>query len=330
MEQALRDVTLQDAKIESSRSDKEKRKFVEAHVVVKDSRFEIPVPLKTGVVAIPDNMAVAKNRLENLKKKALKDTDLREFLTECFCELQELNYIERVMFETPVWYFPYFVASQAKKRIVYDGKAAFKGVCINDFIETGPDLLNPLADILARFQLGKFAMMADLTKCFFQIGVPAEQCDLFHILWFDKNDVREGNVVTYRFTRHPWGVKSSPFIASFSIQKTLDDNTTCTSDLTLDAIRKNIYMDDLMFSVDSLDEAKIIANEAIDLFDSRGFKLVKWSANKNAVPVLAKFEKEVLISGMRELDLSIEHDNDLFETKALGYVWETGGIFENC
>ena len=90
--------------------------------------------------------------------------------------------------------------------------------------------------------------------------------------------------------------------------------------LTLDTIRKNIYMDDLMFSVDSLDEEKIIINEAIDLFDSRGFKLVKWSANKNAVSVFAKFKKEVLISGMRELDLSLEHDNDLLETKALGCV----------
>ena len=167
--------------------------------------------------------------------------------------------------------------------------------------------------------------MADLTKFFFQIGVPAEQRDLFRILWFDKNDVREGNLFTYWFTRHPWGVKSNPFIASFAIQKTLDDNTTGASDLTLDTIRKKIYMDDSMFSVDSLDEAKIIANEAIDLFDSRGFKLIKWSANKNAVPVLAKFEKEVLISGMREFDLSIEHDNDLPETKALGCVWETGG-----
>ena len=63
-------------------------------------------------------------------------------------------------------------------------------------------------------------------------------------------------MVTYRFTRHPWGVKSSPFIASFAIQKTLDDNATGASDLTFDTIRKNIYMDDLMFSVDSLDEAK--------------------------------------------------------------------------
>ena len=28
---------------------------------------------------------------------------------------------------------------------------------------------------------------------------------------------------------------------------------------------------------------------------------------------------------MRELDLSLEHDNDLPETKALGCIWETGG-----
>ena len=51
------------------------------------------------------------------------------------------------MILTSVWYLPYFVTSQAKKRILYDGKAAFKAVYINDFIETGPDMLNPLADI---------------------------------------------------------------------------------------------------------------------------------------------------------------------------------------
>ena len=116
------------------------------------------------------------------------------FLLKCSCELQELNYIERVddseMLKTPVWYLPYVVTSQAKKRIVYDGKTAFEGVCINDFIETGPDLLNPLANILARFRLGKFVMMADLTKCFFQIVVPAEQCNLFCIYGLIKTMLR--------------------------------------------------------------------------------------------------------------------------------------------
>ena len=213
---------------------------------------------------------------------------------------------------------------QAKKHIVYDGRAEFDGVCVNEFIETGPDLLNSLADILARSRLGKFDMMAYLTKCFFQIGLPKDQRGLFRILWFDNNDIGQGKVVKFRFTRHPWGVKSSPFIASFAIQKTLEDNATGAFDLTRDTIRKNIYMDDLIFSVDNLDEAKTIAHEAIELFDSRGFKLVKWSANRDSVPILAELDKETLVSNMRELDLSLDNGNDLPDAKAVGCVWETG------
>ena len=83
-------------------------------------------------------------------------------------------------------------------------------------------------------------------------------------------------------------------------------------------------MDDLIFSVDSLDEAKTIAHEAIELFDSRGFKLVKWSAYRDSVPILAELDKEILVSNMRELDLSLDNGNDLPDAKALGCVWETG------
>ena len=257
----------------------------------------------------------------------MRDEDLWNFLTKSFCELQEAGFIESVEnkndAESLVWYLKYFVTSQAKKRIVYDGKAEFNGVCINDFLETGPDLLNSLADILARFRLGKYGMIVDLTKCFFQIGLPIDQRDLFRILWFENNDL-EGKVATFRFTRHPWGIKSSPFIASYAIQKTLDENVTGTSDLTRSVIRKNIYMDDVIFGVDSLDEARVIAKEAAELFESRGFKLVKWSANRESLSVLADFDKETLVSGLRELDLSREHGNELPDTKALGCVWETG------
>ena len=224
----------------------------------------------------------------------------------------------------PVWYLPYFVTSQAKKRIVYDGRAEFDGVRVNEFIETGPDLLNLLADILARFRLGKFGMMADLTKCFFLIGLPEAQRDLFRILWFDNNDIGQGKVVKFRFTHHLWGVKSSPFIANFAIQKTLEDNAIVASDLTRDTIRKNIYMDDLIFSIDSLNEAKTIAHKAIELFDIHGFKLVKWSADRDSVPILAELGKEMLVSGMRKLDLSLDNENDLPDAKALGCVCETG------
>ena len=74
-------------------------------------------------------------------------------------------------------------------------------------------------------------MIADLTKWFFQIGLPQDQKDLFSILWFDNHCIVEEKVKALWFTHHPWGIKSSLFIASYTIQKTLEDNVTGSSDL---------------------------------------------------------------------------------------------------
>ena len=41
LEQALKDLNLQDAEVDRSRSDKEAKEFVEIHIVVNNSQFEI-------------------------------------------------------------------------------------------------------------------------------------------------------------------------------------------------------------------------------------------------------------------------------------------------
>ena len=73
-----------------------------------------------------------------------------------------------------------------------------------------------------------------------------------------------------------------------------------------------------------MDDARLIAIEAIELFDSRGFRLVKWSGNKEVVPVLSEFDKNVFAAGIRELDLSSDTNESLLNTKVLGCVWKTG------
>ena len=65
-------------------------------MIVNDSRFEIPVPLKEGVEALPNNLAVAQSCLEILRKKAVKDDDVGVFRTQSFSELQDSTYIELV------------------------------------------------------------------------------------------------------------------------------------------------------------------------------------------------------------------------------------------
>ena len=174
---------------------------MEPRVKIDNGRFEIPVPLKANFV-LPNNIKLAAERLASLRNKALKQSDVCDFFVDSMCELKSNDYIEPVHDSGGkpghVWYLPYFVTSQAKKRIVYDGKSKFHVVCVNDAILSGPDLLNSLVHILIRFRREEFALMADITKCYFQINLPASQRDLLRILWFENNDVEHGKMQQWR------------------------------------------------------------------------------------------------------------------------------------
>ena len=77
-----------------------------------------------------------------------------------------------------------------------------------------------------------------------------------------------------------------------------------------------MHMDDL-FSVDSLESAQTITNEAVSLFKSGGFKLVKWSANRHTTSVLSSLGPELLsASHLCGEELALP------SAKTLGCVWD--------
>ena len=135
---------------------------------------------------------------------------------------------------------------------------------MNQAVLAGPNLLNNLMEVLARFRLGKFASMADLTKCFFQIAMPEEQRDLFRIIWFKDNNIDGRDLQVYRFVRHFWGINSSPYIALLSIQHLLSENPTNACEKTLTVLEKSRYMDDVLFSSDSLSELVTMSRESLN------------------------------------------------------------------
>ena len=67
------------------------------------------------------------------------------------------------------WYLPFFVTKQDKPRVVFDGTAKLQGSALKDAVLSGVNLLNNLVEILTKFRVGKYACMADLSKCFFQV-----------------------------------------------------------------------------------------------------------------------------------------------------------------
>ena len=217
------------------------------------------------------------------------------------------------------WYLPFFVTKTAKPRVVYDGAATVGGESLNRAVLAGENLLNGLVDVLMRFRTGKYACVADVSKCFFQIKLPRNQQDWFHIIWFKDNNMDSGEIQIFRFTRHVWGINSSPYVALMALNRLAADNPTHASMVTLNAITQNRYMDDWLFAGDTLSDVETFAREGIELFESRGFKLRKWVTNGHAKSVLRQVPQCDHAPSIGKIDIGSQ---PLPDSTAFGLSWD--------
>ena len=264
--------------VQPSRNDELADELIEFDIKVKDARYEVPEPFKLeNLRTLPNNYENALNNTLSLRKTALRNSQLQQTLVDTFSELICEKWIEPIEDLSscikPTWYLPFFVTKSAKPRVVYDGAAAVQGMSLNQAVFAGENLLNNLVEVLTRFRRGKFACVADLSECFFQVQIPPSQRVLYRLIWFKDNDVKTGGVQAYRFTRHVWGINSSPFVALLAIKRLVEENSVNASSLTLKAVKHNRYMDDVLLANNSLENLLLIIREGLELFRSRGFKL---------------------------------------------------------
>ena len=142
---------------------------------------------------------------------------------------------------------------------------------------------------------------------------------MFRLIWFKDNNLDCGELQLFRFARHVWGINFSPCIALFTIERLVNENPTNAGQLSLTAIKNNRYMDDLMLTSDSVNDLVTTSRESALLFQSRGFKLRKWVANRQFKSVLSNIPKEDLGSGLGEVDLGTQPMPD---SKVLGITWD--------
>ena len=87
-----------------------------------------------------------------------------------------------------VWYVPHhpvFHPLKKKVRMVFDCAAVTDGVCLNDYLHTGPDLTNKLIGVLLRFRNYPIAIVADIEAMFHQVWVSNEDIHCLRFLWSD-------------------------------------------------------------------------------------------------------------------------------------------------
>ena len=291
--------------------------------VPEEGRYEIGLLWRNDNCIMPDNYKLAFNRLQaaesRLKKLGLEKTIIDQFNAEkasgqlVKVTREELNQFKRVNFVPGFVTFNYNKIPP-KARWVNDTAAQFKGVSLNSKLLKGPDNLVPLPQALCALREGEIALLADVKKMFNQILMKKEDqyCQL--CLWRDCDKSREPEI--FRQTRVIFGPTCSPSAANAVRIRHAESSSTKYPEAAEAALHQ-MYMDDVLDSRDSLEDAKRVALDLISMFDEIGWELTQFQSNSKEL--LSKLPPERVSGKMLELD--IEHGEPMV-TKVLGMFYD--------
>ena len=179
---------LAELRVSMSLEDKEVLEIMKETVTLVKGPYQIGLPWKRRPPLISNNRSLAESRSDQLKRRLLKNEDLRAKYTttinEYFSKGHAAKPISGELLPTEgklVWYLPHHPVFHPRKpgkvRVVFDCAAKFLGVSLNDTLLQGPDLNNNLIGVLMRLRQEPVAVVADIESMFHQVRVDPEDCD---------------------------------------------------------------------------------------------------------------------------------------------------------
>ena len=151
-------------------------------------------------------------------------------------------------------------------RVVFDGTARDPtGRSLNEYLETGGNLLRRLPAVLLNFRRDAVAAQADIRAAFHQVSVSEKDMRYLQFLWAGQR---------LRFRRTPFGLTCSPFMLLQTISVHLDLYSRADPSLC-EKLRAGLYMDDVCISFPSRAEAEVNLERAGEIFKSAGMDLHK-------------------------------------------------------
>ncbi|KRZ81926.1 hypothetical protein T08_13041 [Trichinella sp. T8] len=299
--------------------------FLKGSIHCDGSRYVVELPWINNVKMLPDNFELASTRLQQTERAMLKNPDVATAYRQSLKDYLDNNIIEEIDKdkgkEGNIWYLPHRMVvrednSTTKFRIVFDGSAKYKGISLNEYLDAGPALQSDMVGVLLRFRLYSIAVQADIMKMFLQIGLKEKDRDVTRFLW---KDLSKHKLHVYRFNRVCFGLTCLPFLAMAVIRH----HPELTKEVHPEAARiveNNIYIDDVLLSMENQEAARRMIKELNNLMESGGFKLAKWASNGNSVLSDIAVEKRATTDNreiLRTLGLHWNRERDKFTFVAL-------------
>ena len=240
-------------------------------------------------MSLPDNKAMAINRLTSLRKRLARDDELLELYTKAMEDYISKGYAAKVPEEevnSMAWYIPHHAVTHPRKpgkvRIVFDCAAKYWGQSLKEALLQGPDLTNSLVGVLTRFREERIALVADVQEMFYQVAVDPSDHGYLRFLWWPGGMLND-SPKEYYMKVHLFGARSSPSCASFCLKQAAEDSMSDYPDDVVQSIKRNFYVDDYLKSVANEEEAIQLVRDATSLLKSKGFRLTKWLSDSKKV-----------------------------------------------
>ncbi|XP_055590962.1 uncharacterized protein LOC129743045 [Uranotaenia lowii] len=268
---------------------------------------------------VGESKGAALRRFAWLERRLEKDADLKSQYHDFMREYIDLGHMDLVPPESEnvkSCYLPHHPvvkesSSTTKVRVVFDGSAKTStGHSLNDSLLVGPVVQDELLTIIIRFRKYPIALVADIAKMYRQIVVhPSDRC-FQRILWRFNPDEP---VRSYELRTVTYGLAPSSFLATRTLLQLVEDEGRQFPNASA-AVRKSVYVDDLIAGASSVEAAVALRTELDQLMLRGGFCFRKWCSN--SLKVLADVPSELLGT---QSSLKFDPEETI---KTLGICWE--------
>ncbi|XP_017492964.1 PREDICTED: uncharacterized protein LOC108381053 isoform X2 [Rhagoletis zephyria] len=283
-------------------------------------RFETGLLWRHSDITLPDSLPTALRRAQCLQAKLKRYPELAEILSSKIAAYVTKGYAKPLpvesLLEKGCWYLPIFPVynphKPGKVRLVWDAAAKTKGISLNSMLLKGPDQLTCLVSVLRRFRQRAIAVSGDIEEMYHQVRIRSEDQNYQRFVWLEPGDSKPSVFVMSVMT---FGATCSPSSAQYV--KNLNANEFHSRyPRAVESIVKNHYVDDMLDSVDTVEEAIQLVSNVSFIHSKGGFHIRNWRSNSeevlNALQVNA-------IDSERSLDTPQEVPVE----KVLGLWWLT-------
>ncbi|XP_054719217.1 uncharacterized protein LOC129228560 [Uloborus diversus] len=244
-------------------------------------RYETRLLWKFSPIELGNNFCNAKKRFDELQIILRKDEWLAKEYNKIIEEQERLGIVQECIRTENEYFMPHrpvvrIDKDTTKVRLVFNCSSKLKqNISLNDALECGPNLNANILDIMLNFRKFKIAFNADIEKAFLMISIAKNDRNYLKFIWASNNS--EGYKIM-QMNRLPFGCTMSNFVLSATIKthiKKYEDNRRTTVEM----LKSSLYVDDLYFGAESVEEAFQLSSDAVSVLKDGGFNLRKLRSN---------------------------------------------------